>query len=276
MPIEGQLQSRNGTQLFYRRHPAQGDAKGQVLVIHGFGDHSGRYVALLDSLAAAGLDALAFDLRGHGKSQGVRGHLERFSDYLDDCRAGYAELTKDALGERVVVFGHSMGGLIATHFVAREPEVCKALVLSSPMFERALKVNPLKLLAGQLLGRIVPKLALPTGLSGKHVTHDPQEIALYDEDPLMITNARAGWFLEVEAAMKNVAERIAQITVPLYLMHGEADEVTSFSRSKALFAAARSADKRFVPLAGMRHETIHEVERARVITDVTSWIAEHA
>jgi alpha-beta hydrolase superfamily lysophospholipase len=275
MATEGMITSRDGTQLFFRRISPSGAVKGRVLCIHGYGDHSGRYVELMESFAAAGLDVLGFDLRGHGKSQGMRGYIKHFSEYLDDCRAACAELMKGAPG-RALVFGHSMGGLIATHLVAGEPEIAKALAIGSPLFARALEVNPLKLAAGHLLGRILPKFSLPTGLVGEHMTHDPAEIKILDDDPMIVRDARAGWFIENDRAMAEAPDKMAQITIPLYCMHGEADPVTSFSVSKANFEKARSTDKRFVPLAGMRHEVIHEIERAKVIKDVTDWIVAHA
>jgi alpha-beta hydrolase superfamily lysophospholipase len=271
---EGFITSSDGTRLFFRRHAAE-SPRARVLVIHGFAEHSGRYLALLDAFAEAGLDTLAFDLRGHGRSEGLRGHLRRFDDYLDDCRAACAALTAGS-DEPVLVFGHSMGGLIATHFASAEPQRCKALALSSPMFARALKVSPLKLFAAQALGRLFPTFSMPSGITGAHLTRDPAEIAIHDADPLILTRARAGWFLALEAAMASAPACMERITMPLYLMHGEADPLTSFEASRALFPNAASADKTFVALPGMRHETLHEVGRERVLADLTGWLREHS
>jgi len=187
---DGFLTSSDGTRLFFRRHAAAAP-RARVLVIHGFAEHSGRYLELLDALADAGFDALAFDLRGHGRSEGRRAHLRRFEDYLDDTRTAFAALTAGSDGT-ALVFGHSMGGLIATHFAASEPKRCRALALSGPMFTRALAVNPLKLLAAHVLGRLLPSFSMPSGITGAHLTSDPAEIALHDADPLVLHQARAG------------------------------------------------------------------------------------
>ena len=271
---EGFITSSDGTRLFFRRHAAAAPS-ARVLVIHGFAEHSGRYLELLDALADAGFDALAFDLRGHGRSEGRRAHLRRFEDYLDDTRAAFAALTEGSDGT-ALVFGHSMGGLIATHFAASEPRRCRALALSGPMFARALAVNPLKLLAAHVLGRLLPIFSMPSGITGAHLTSDPAEIALHDADPLVLHQARAGWFIALEAAMAAAPAAVARLTMPLYLMHGEADPLTAFDASRALFPSAPSIDKTFVPRPGMRHETLHEVGRETVRANLVAWLAAHA
>ncbi|MCE2943399.1 MAG: alpha/beta hydrolase, partial [Xanthomonadaceae bacterium] len=201
--------------------------------------------------------------------------LRRFEDYLDDTRAAFSALTAGTDGT-ALVFGHSMGGLIATHFAASVPERCRALALSSPMLARALAVNPLKLLAAHVLGRLLPVFSMPSGITGAHLTSDPDEIALHDADPLVLHQARAGWFIALEAAMATAPAAVARLTMPLYLMHGEADPLTAFDASRALFPSAPSIDKTFVPLPGMRHETLHEVGRETVRANLVAWLAAHA
>lgn len=271
---EGVLASRDGTRLFFRRHAAA-SPKARILLVHGFAEHSGRYLDLLDALTDAGFDALVFDLRGHGRSEGRRAHLRRFEDYLDDTRAAFAALTTDGDGT-ALVFGHSMGGLIATHFAASEPQRCRALALSGPMFARALAVNPVKLLAAHVLGRLLPMFAMPSGITGAHLTSDPDEIARHDADPLILHQARAGWFVALEGAMAAAPAAVARLTMPLYLMHGEADPLTAFDTSRALFPSAPSTDKTFVPLPGMRHETLHEIGRDTVRANLVAWLVAHA
>jgi len=271
---DGFLASSDGTRLFFRRHAAA-SPQARVLVIHGFAEHSGRYLELLDALADAGFDALAFDLRGHGRSQGRRAHVRRFEDYLEDTRAAFATLTAGTDGT-ALVFGHSMGGLIATHFAATEPRRCRALALSGPMFARALAVNAVKLLAAHVLGRLLPVFSMPSGITGAHLTSDPDEIARHDADPLILHQARAGWFVALEGAMAAAPAAVARLTMPLYLMHGEADPLTAFDASRALFPSAPSTDKTFVPRPGMRHETLHEVGREAVRANLVAWLAAHA
>lgn len=269
------LVSRDGTKLFARKVTPKGDVEGRVLVIHGYGDHSGRYVELLEALANAGLEAVCCDMRGHGKSAGLRAMIHAFEEYLDDNRAAYRALTGDKPAP-VVVYGHSMGGLITTHLLAAEPALAKAVIIGSPLYGRALKVPAIKIALGRGLGKLIPTLALATGITAEHITHDPGEIAIYNRDTLLNKKARAGWFLATEEAMAQAPEKITRIKVPMLMMHGEMDEVASFQMSKELFGRAGSAQKKFLPLPGMRHEPIHEIERARVIKDIVDFAAAHA
>lgn len=271
---EGFITRSDGTRLFFRRHAAA-TPKARILIIHGFAEHSGRYLELLDALADAGFDALAFDLRGHGRSDGLRADLRRFEDYLEDTRAAFETLTQGTEGS-ALVFGHSMGGLIATHFAASQPQRCQALALSGPMFARRMKVNPVKLLAAHVLGGLLPRFAMPSGITGAHLTSDPDEIARHDADPLILHQARAGWFVALEGAMAAAPAAVARLTMPLYLMHGEADPLTAFDASRALFPSAPSTDKTFVPLPGLRHETLHEIGRDKVRADLVTWLVAHA
>ena len=275
MISEGKIASKDGTQLYYRRHTPSGPPKGRLMIVHGYGEHSGRYLELLEALAAAGIDALAPDLRGHGRSDGARAHIMRFGEYLEDCRATY-HLLAGGSGEKVIVLGHSMGGLVATCFVLAEPQVCKALILSGPLFKRALKSNPLKIAAGHLFSKVVPKLALPSGITGDMVTHDPKEIEAYNNDPVLISNVRARWFTEMETALAGVPGRIGALNVPLIVFHGELDAIASIEQARLVFDRAGSKDKKFVALPGMRHEPLHEVERARIVKDIVAWTVERA
>ncbi len=269
---DGYIQGTSG-RLYFRRNELTVPKKGQVLVIHGYGEHCARYDALLESFAAAGLDALAFDHVGHGKSDGLRGMINRFDDYLDDALIAHRALGG---GQKTIIFGHSMGGLIALRLVLRNPEIASALMLSAPYLKRALKASAIKIGAGHLLGKLVPKLALASGLKGEHVTHDPKEAALYDNDPLLISKVRAGWFVAVEAAMAEVPNLVSSLNLPIYWTHGEMDPVASFDQSRAVFDKITTKNKTFVPLAGMRHEPLHEIDRAKVVRELTTWAAAQA
>jgi len=267
---DGFLASSDGTRLFFRRHAAA-SPQARVLVIHGFAEHSGRYLELLDALADAEEQYGAPVPAGHGRSEGRRAHVRRFEDYLEDTRAAFAALTAGTDGTSLV-FGHSMGGLIATHFAASEPRRCRALALSGPMFARALAVNPVKLLAAHVLGQLLPVFSMPSGITGAHLTSDPDEIALHDADPLVLHQARAGWFVALEGAMAAAPAAVARPAMPLYLMHGDSDPLTSFEASRALFPRAASSDKTFVALPDTRHEALHDLDRERVRAELVAWL----
>jgi lysophospholipase len=194
------FQSRDGTQLHEETWPATGKPTAAVVIIHGYGEHIGRYDETGRALAAAGFSVRGRDLRGHGQSGGVRGFCNRFDEYLDDVDAIVTRARAEGLP--VFILAHSFGALVAPHYVLRHPTNVAGLVLTSPFWKLALAVPPLKVLAGKIASTVYPKLALPAGLKGADVARDPEIAAKYDVDPLNNKNATARWFTESSAARR--------------------------------------------------------------------------
>src|SRR5581483_3125752 len=189
--------SADGTSLHHSIWQADAP-RAVVALLHGYAEHIARYEHVARALNAAGITVHGCDLRGHGRSAGPRGHIDRFDDYLDDARA----LVTAARSEKLPLFvlGHSNGGLIATHHVLRQPEGIAGLVLSSPFFGLKLAVPAVKVMAARVASRVYPRLALPSGLHGADVSRDPTVQADYDRDPLNNKAATARWFTETMAA----------------------------------------------------------------------------
>ncbi len=252
------------------------DAKAGVLVVHGYGEHGGRYRRIVERWAKKGLASAVVDLRGHGWSEGARGHCDRFSDYLEDAADMLATFKERVPGLPLFIFGHSFGGLIAANFVLSLPGAFKGLVLSSPFFGLSLEVPGAKKFAGEVASRLFPRLSMPTGLSGKDVTHDETIARLYDADPLVNKVATARWYTETVAAQRDLLARAAQIKLPLLLVQAGADRVVSPAAARAVFDRAGSADKRFDERAGLFHEILNEPKVGEAIADeMADWIVQH-
>lgn len=270
------FQSRDGTQLHERAWPAQGQPRAVVVIVHGYGEHIGRYDATALALGAAGFTVRGFDLRGHGQSGGTRGFCRRFGEYLEDLDA---EIVR-ARGESLPLFllGHSFGGLIAAHWALAHPSELTGLVLTSPFFGLALAVPGAKVLAGKIASKIYPSLALPTGLKGADVSRDPEIQALYESDPLNNKNATARWFTETAAAQAELEQRAGEIKLPVLLIAGGADPVASTAQARRVFERLGAADKRLNVLDGQRHEVLNELlaDRTRTVGEIAEWLQAHA
>lgn len=252
------------------------EPKAAVLLVHGYGEHGGRYRRVVQRWANRQLAVGVLDLRGHGWSAGVRGHCERFADYHDDLDDVLAVLREHVRDVPLFGFGHSFGGLVlATHAISRQ-SLYRGLVLSSPYFGLALQVGGAKKMLGEVASRLWPTLAVPTGLSGKDVTRDETLARLYDNDPLNNKAATARWYTEAVHAQKDLLERAPQLRVPVLLVQGGADRVASVAAARAVFERFGSTDKRFDERAGLYHEVLNEPEWEGIADEMADWILAHA
>ena len=252
-------------------------ARAQVLVLHGYGEHAQRYDELAQTFVAAGYDVVAPDLRGHGKSGGPRHFVQHFSSYFDDFDVVCAKADELSPTLPRFLLGHSFGGLVAlAEIIDRAPSV-RGLVLSSPFLRVKLVVPGWKLLAAKVAAKLYPQLELPSGLSGAAVARDPEIARLYDTDPLNGKGATAGWFVESQRMQQHVFDEAARVTLPVLLMHGEADIVADPVRSAELFPRLGSEDKTLALVTGAYHEIFNEPpdDRRRIMARVVSWLDEH-
>jgi alpha-beta hydrolase superfamily lysophospholipase len=251
------------------------DARAAVLLLHGYGEHGGRYRRVIERWAAKGLAVLCPDLRGHGWSAGARGYCDRFSDYHEDVDDLLGVLRARTPGLPLFGFGHSFGGLITATYALGHPGAFHAIVLSSPYFGLALEVPAVKRFAGQVASRLFPKLAMPSGLQGKDLTHDEALAKLYDTDPLNNKGATARWFTESSAAQRDLLARAAQIRVPIVIFQGGADKVASPAAARAVFDRLGSADKRFDERDGLYHEILNEPVWEQIADQMADWVLAH-
>ncbi|HTJ40906.1 MAG TPA: lysophospholipase [Kofleriaceae bacterium] len=253
---------------------APASPRALAIVVHGYAEHCGRYREVAHALVKAGIAVFTFDQRGHGKATGKRGHVDRFTEYLDDLDRAIAkarELGGDQL-PRVLV-GHSNGSLISLRALsdpARRPDV-KCAVVSSPFLALKLKVPAVKKIAAKVLSRIVPTLALANELRVEDLTHDTQKQDERKVDTLCHGVATARWFTEAGAAQEYVYEHASSISVPtIWLVAGD-DPIADPARSGVVHKRLR-APVTYHELAGFRHEVFNEIERGRAFDLMTAFV----
>lgn len=277
---EGRVERSGGPSLYYASAMPP-SPKAVLAMVHGYADHGARYAHVMGALAEHGIGSVVIDLRGHGKAEGTRGYCERFSDYHDDvrelrrlaeARAQRGVGGAEGKGASLFLFGHSFGGLVVTSSVLENPSPWKGLVLSAPLFGLALEVPRIKIIAGKIASRLVPKLGLPSGLSGRDMTSDVAKQKEYDADPLAFKDARARWFTESSKTQGHVLANAKKLTMPLYLTIGTKDPIVSFPTAKKFFADAGSADKTFAPQEGLLHEVVNEPSWKDVVEPIAKWI----
>lgn len=261
--------TRGPALYFYSAVPAATPA-AVVGVVHGYGEYGGRYRRVMGAWADRGIASVAIDLRGHGRAGGKRGYCERFGDFLDDTQ----ELER-LVAERKVpafLFGHSLGGLIAASSALGRPARWRALLLSAPFFGLAMDVPRIKLMAGEIASRLMPTLALPNGIRGTDVTHDPAVARAYEEDPLVFHTATARWLTEVQAAQKRAMGEAGTLSMPLYVVMGTADRISKIERAREFFDAAGARDKTWDSREGLFHEVLNEPEGRGIADKIADFI----
>ncbi len=272
MTERGPLSQDGQPALYYRWAPAE-SSRATVLVLHGYGEHSGRYEHVLEALVEAGFSGLAIDYRGYGLAEGRRGCLRSFDEYVTDALRGLSLARhKKGADEPLFLLGHSQGGLLALRVAMEEGLGLSGLLLSSPWLGMAMKVPAWKQWIARLASRFMPDLALPSDIPTGWITTDPEQVSLADADPLMVRKGSARWLTEIYGAQETVKAGLASVTLPTLLMAAGDDRLVSTAESRAFFERLGASDGTWKEYPGLRHELFNEVERERVFVDFTGWI----
>jgi alpha-beta hydrolase superfamily lysophospholipase len=273
---EGFFNGRDGTRLFWRSSFPDSEPRAHVAVVHGYGDHFGRYTYVADALLADGFAVHGFDYRGHGRADGRRGYCERWSHFVDDLEAFWQRVRKDAGGKKAFLLGHSHGGLMAVKWAGgRHVEGLGGLVLSAPYFKLAITPPALKVVAARAVGKLVPWLALKTELTIESLSRDLEVQRAAREDPLYLRIVTPRWFLESTQAQAEAMLLAPKIQAPLFVLCGAEDGVAAPAAARVFLETAGAVDKKFKEYPGMRHEPLNEVGRAEVFRDISGWISAH-
>ena len=246
------------------------DARGSVLIVHGLGEHIGRYAHVAAQINAWGWNAVGYDQRGHGRSEGARGALAKPDDLLRDLA-----LVVDAVRENnpgpLVLLGHSMGGLVAARFVAERVRSVEALVLSSPALDAGMSGFQKLLLA--VLGSLAPNLALGNGLKPAWISRDPAVVQAYVADPLVHDRITPRLARFIADGGEFVLARAVQWSVPTLLLYAGSDRCVAPAGSAAMAAAAPKSVLTVREFAPLFHEIFNEPEQGEVFAVLEAWLS---
>lgn len=271
--VESSFAAPDGLTLF-RRAWLPDESSRVLLVVHGFGEHSGRYDELGVWFAARGCAVHALDHRGHGRSGGTRTHVDRFAQLLDDLAAFHAIVREEHPGAPITLLAHSMGGLIALAYLAeRHPSVSGAIV-SGPALAPDRGVPRSRAILARALRRVAPKLALEAGLDLAGLSRDETVLRRYLEDPLVVRTMTASLGAELLAAGAATRGRAASIATPVLLMHGKQDSLCPVAASEEFAAKLSTSGSALRVYPELRHEIFNEPEREQVFADAWRWIEE--
>lgn len=261
--------ARDGSPLLVRRWPEPAEARATVLLVHDLGDHSGRFESLGNQLLEAGLVVDSFDLRGFGASAGPRADVEAWEDLLDDVEDRFVASRRDGLA--AILYGHSLGGLLACDYVLDpgrpRPELA---VLSAPALGD--RLSPLVRNATPALARIAPGLRLGNPVAPGELSRDPDVVAAYSADGLVERRTTVRLGALILDARERVNERIGELSrfpVPALVLHGADDTVVPPAATEAL-GRLEGVERRLLP--GVRHEPHTDPDAPTILDSVAAWI----
>lgn len=268
------LTTPDGLRLFTRRY-TNANPVAEIVLAHGFGEHSGRYSALIGHLGLHNYAVTVYDHRGHGKSEGLKGHVERFSDYVDDLDLFISRARAQGPSRRLFVIGHSMGGLIALAYAASHPERVDGMVISAPLLGVAAPIPLAKLMIGRMAAWWMPRLRLHNGLDPSHLSRSPEVAPAYTADPLVNFRVSARWFAEATKTMSEVMEAAPRIRLPMLILQGSGDRIASPGATEQFVRRLGSSDKEFGLCPGLYHELFNEPEKHEIYDRVSRWLEAH-
>lgn len=270
---EGYFRGHKDFELFYQSWlPSK--PVGTLVVTHGLGEHSECYDRLAKGLSESQWAIFAWDLRGHGRSEGNRGVIESFSDYTNDLAYFITHLKTLPVRTPIVLLGHSMGALVNLRSILQHGTMdISALALSSPLMGLTLRVPELKKRAAQVLAKYMPTFTLYNEVAFNDLTRDRDVIAEYERDQLRHDRSSALLYLQVLENTEFTLKNAHTIHLPALLQQAGEDRVVDRESSRRLFDNLGSKDKEWIVYEGFKHEIFNETQRNRVYQDLRKWLA---
>ncbi len=269
---EGFFHTSDRVALYYQQWTSSAN-RWPVVLVHGAGEHSGRYAQTAARLNQDGFSVYAFDLPGHGQSPGTRGHIARLEDCLTAIRMFLQQVSQDCPETRPILLGHSFGGLLSPLYAARFPETLSGLVLSSPLWGVAVAIPIWKRALAHLLNPVWPSLTMrrPSTIE-QTLSHDPHVAAQYARDPLTHTRASVHFYVELHRALSQLPSALPQLQLPVLVLQAGDDRIASAEATTRLFPGIGSPRKKLIVYEGYYHEVLNEVGNETVLQDLITWL----
>lgn len=273
--IEGDFKGVRKMNIYYQGWLPDEQAKAVLLIIHGLGEHCGRYMNVVNHFVPLGYAVYGLDHIGHGKSEGEREVVQRFTDFTDTLAIYYQMIQDWQPGKPIFLFGHSMGGAIVSYYLLDHQDDFDGAIISAPAVKVGDSVPPATIVMGKVLSKIAPKMGV-MALDVNGISRDPEVVEAYVNDPLVFhgkTPARLA--AELLSAMQRITAEAAQIALPILVIQGSKDVLVDPTGAQMLCDKACSTDKTLKVYDGLCHEVLNEPERDQVLADIEDWLAAH-
>lgn len=258
--------------IFGQEWKPEGSIKAAIAHVHGLGEHAGRYEHVAKAFCDQGYSLTSFDLRGHGKSEGIRGHAPSYDALMSDISKNI-DLTREHFpGVPVFIYGHSLGGNLVLYYCLTQKPTLKGAIVTSPGLGTAAPVPAMKLALGKLMYNLFPATQMDNGLDQSGLSRDSEVAKVYSEDPLVHGKISARWALDMLNNGKYIIQHAGEFPIALLLMQGTADRLVSPPLTKAFANAAPISKITYKEWEGFYHELHNEPEKQQVLKVMTDWL----
>lgn len=275
-PTTGSFQTSDGLKIHTIAWLPDQPPRAVVLLVHGLSEHSGRYPHVAAKLVEQGYAVYALDHRGHGRSEGLRSYFDNLDQPVNDLKQYFDTVKAAHPGQKLFIYGHSLGSLITLAFLLRYQQEFRGAVISGNPLAVEFSQPKLLVLAAGVLNSLIPKQAITAPLPSVYLSHDPAVIKDYDTDPLNYRGkVRVGMGYFILQAARDVRARMNELQLPLLIFHGEADKICPPKGSQLLYDGVGSTDKTLKFYPGLYHETHNELEKETVLANIVNWLNAH-
>jgi len=257
--------------LFGQSWQPEDRPRAVVYLIHGLGEHSGRYGHVADRLTQAGYSMFAFDLRGHGKSPGPRGHIPSYEALMKDISSLLEVANKQFPQLSSFLYGHSLGGNLVLNYILRHQPQLKGVIVSDPWLRLAFEPPRFKIILAQITDYIWPSFSQKNGLDTKVLSRDPEVVHAYENNPLVHDHISSRMFIGIYQSGYWALEHASEFSLPLLLMHGGDDKIISVKASHE-FANTKTKNCTLKIWDGLYHEIHNEPEKEEVFKFLIDWL----
>ena len=270
---EGRFTGADGIELYYRRWLPETGLLGVVALVHGVGEHCGRYMNLVTPLVDAGYAVYGYDQRGHGASPGPRVHIDRWTQYRDDLAAYLKVIAEECPGKPTIIYGHSMGSLVVLDYLLQRPKGLAGAIISGAALAPAGVGSPVQIVMAKTLSGVLPRLSVNLGIDATSLTRDPEAVEAFRADPLVTGRATVRWGAESISTVARIKEGMSGLDIPVLVVHGEADPLNLVEGAHELFDAIPHPDKTIRIYPGVFHEPHNDLDHEQLARDVKEWLA---
>jgi len=269
---EDHFTTPDGYDIYTQAWLPDAEPKAIILIVHGLGEHSGRYGNYVDYFVPRGYALYGFDTRGHGRTSGPRGYVERFDRFVDDVDRRAAQARSDWPGKPLFVLAHSLGSLMGLSYARQYPDRLNGLIVTGTALQDALELPPWKRSLATVLSRVTPTLKMNSGVALSGLSHDPAVIAAYEADPLTHPWATPRLATEAEVVRAQIRQGAATWQVPTLMLHGGADPICLTEGALQFAAQTPAGLVDYRTYSGLYHEIHNEPEKEQVFRDIEAWL----